>query len=77
MPGKRKPWDTPRRTYARTLDRACRILGGPAQFAMHAGVAQSALGMWLEGREEPPEQVFLAALEVILLDADTGPTRQA
>jgi hypothetical protein len=26
--------------------------------------------VWLEGRQEPPEDVFLAAVEILLLDAE-------
>jgi hypothetical protein len=58
-------------TYARTLHRACLILGGTAQLATHLAVAESAVRVWLEGRQEPPEDVFLAAVEIILLDAES------
>jgi hypothetical protein len=54
-------------TYARTLHRACLILGGVASLARHFGVSETALRNWLEGREEPPQMVFLAAVEIILL----------
>jgi DNA-binding transcriptional regulator YdaS (Cro superfamily) len=52
------------------LHRACLILGGVAQLATHLGVADSAVRVWLEGRQEPPEDVFLAAVEILLLDAE-------
>ena len=54
-------------TYARTLHRACLILGGVPQLAKHFGVSEAALRKWLEGHEEPPQMVFLAAIEIILL----------
>ena len=57
-------------SYARTLHRACLILGGVPQLARHFGVSEAALRNWLEGREEPPQMVFLAAVEVILLHLD-------
>jgi len=62
-------------TYARALHRACLILGGVAQLAAHLKVAEPALRTWLEAREEPPESIFLAAVEIVLLDADAGPGR--
>lgn len=57
-------------TYARTLHRACLVLGGAAQLAKHLGLSEAALRNWLEGREEPPQMVFLAAIEIILLHLD-------
>lgn len=57
-------------TYARTLHRACLILGGVAPLAKHFGVSETALRKWLEAQEEPPQMVFLAAIEIILLHLD-------
>ncbi|HZS68922.1 MAG TPA: hypothetical protein VFA72_17565 [Burkholderiales bacterium] len=57
-------------TYARTLHRACLVLGGVPQLAKHLGVSDAALRNWLEAREEPPQMVFLAAIEIILLHLD-------
>jgi len=54
-------------TQARTLHRACLILGGLPQLAAHFGVAEATLQAWLEGRDEPPQMVFLAAVEIVLL----------
>jgi len=31
------------------------------------GVAEATLQAWLEGRDEPPQMVFLAAVEIVLL----------
>ena len=58
--------------YARTLHRACLILGGVPQLADHLKVSVVSLVAWLEGREPPPLAVFLAAVDVVLLDMDTG-----
>jgi hypothetical protein len=60
-------------TYARTLHRACLILGGAEGLARHLGVAEPSLRKWMEGREEPPQMVFLAAIEIILLYLDKAP----
>jgi len=57
-------------TLVRALHRACLIVGGVGPLADHLQVAESALRTWLEGREEPPEDVFLAAVELILLALD-------
>jgi len=57
-------------TYARALHRACLILGGAPQLASHLGVSESSLRGWLEGRDDPPQMVFLAAVEIVLLHLD-------
>jgi len=54
-------------TYARVLHRACLILGGVLRMASHLGVAEATLREWLEGRDDPPQMVFLAAVEIVLL----------
>ncbi len=54
-------------TQSRALHRACVIVGGLSQLAQHLGVPESSLQVWLEGREEPPQMVFLAAIEIVLL----------
>jgi hypothetical protein len=61
-------------TYARVLHSACLILGGVPQLASHLGVSEATMRAWLEGRDEPSHDVFLAGVEVILLHLDTqGP----
>jgi hypothetical protein len=57
-------------TSARALHRACLVLGGVQPLAGHLGVAEDRLVAWLQGTEEPPFEVFLAAVEVILLSLD-------
>lgn len=61
-------------TYARALHRACLILGGVDRLAEHLDVTEARLVAWLQSSEEPPYEVFLAAVEVILLNLDApGP----
>lgn len=62
-------------TYARALHRACLLLGGVGQLAAHLEASEHAVRDWLEGREEPPEHVFVAAVEIILLAAENAPGR--
>ena len=60
-------------TYARALHRACLIVGGVAPLAAQLGVEEAALRAWLNGDDDPPLDVFLAAVEVLLLDGqDAG-----
>jgi hypothetical protein len=56
--------------YVRTLHRACVILGGFDALARHLGVPGAELRPWLQGRTEPPYLLFLAAVEILLLDAE-------
>lgn len=57
-------------TYVRALHRACLVLGGADQLSKHLGVSEAALRAWLEGREDPPQMVFLASVEIVLLHLD-------
>jgi hypothetical protein len=57
-------------TQVRALHRACVILGGVPALARHLGVAEASLNAWLEAREELPQMVFLAAVEIVLLHLD-------
>jgi hypothetical protein len=60
--------------YSRTLHRACVIVGGIAQLAKHLAVPEAELRNWMGGDAQPPEAVFLAAVEVLLLQvANQGP----
>lgn len=54
-------------TYARVLHRACLILGGVPALATQLRVTEVSLRAWLEGLEEPPDDVFLFAVGLILL----------
>jgi hypothetical protein len=55
--------------YARTLHRACLVLGGVEQLAKHLEASDVDLRRWLRGEVQPPERIFLAAVEVVLLHA--------
>lgn len=63
-------------TQARALHLACLALGGVAALARHLEATEAAVQTWLEGLEEPPASAFLAAVEVLLLDAEKR-SRQA
>lgn len=56
--------------YARTLHRACLIVGGVPELAEHLRVSPVSLVVWMEGREPPPLGVFLAAVDIVLLHAE-------
>ena len=57
-------------TQARALHLACLMLGGLAKLAEHLRASEAAVQSWIEGLEDPPETMFLAAVEVILLDTE-------
>lgn len=60
-----------RRTIAvRAVHRACVLLGGVAQLALHLRLPERTVRNWLEGEAEPPESAFLAAVEILLLSAE-------
>jgi hypothetical protein len=52
---------------SRTLHRACLILGGVVQLAKHLGVPESDLRRWMTGDPGLPHEVFLRAVEVLIL----------
>ena len=58
--------------YARTLHRACEVLGGVEALSRHLGVPAETLARWIGDREQPPLDVFLAAVDVVLLGAEPG-----
>jgi hypothetical protein len=55
--------------YARTLHRACLVIGGIQPLAKRLGASEADLHRWLLGDEKPPEQVFLTSVEIVLLHA--------
>lgn len=61
-------------TYVRALHRACLIVGGLLPLAKHLEVSDVHLQDWLRGQEDPPQRVFVAAVEIILLDAERSGT---
>jgi hypothetical protein len=58
--------------FARTLHRACLIVGGIEQLAQQLDVSHRDLRAWVRGEQNPPEPIFLAAVEIVLLYADGG-----
>jgi hypothetical protein len=61
-------------TYAKALHRACVILGGADRLAARLDVPEATVRTWMEGREDPPEEVFLACVELLLLHLEApGP----
>ncbi|MGE5640091.1 MAG: hypothetical protein ACM30H_08350 [Clostridia bacterium] len=54
--------------YSRALHRACLVLGGLEPLARRLEVPEPQLRGWIQGEQPPPERVFLAAVEIILLD---------
>lgn len=51
--------------YAKTLRQAAEVAGGEAELAAALNVPREALRRWLEGAEPPPDEVQMAALELI------------
>ena len=58
--------------FARTLHRACEVLGGLDALSRHLGVPAATLTRWIGGSEQPPLEIFLAAVDVVLLGAEPG-----
>jgi hypothetical protein len=52
--------------YARTFHRACELLGGIHQLALHLGVSDREVDYWVTGERQPPMEVFLQAVDVVL-----------
>jgi len=60
--------------YAKSLHRACLILGGIDALAQRLQVPRELLERWIRGEGEPTQRVFHASVELILLHiAKTGP----
>jgi len=57
-------------TYARALHRACLVAGGVEALAAQLGVGEFELRAWMAGAVEPPETVFVGAVEMILLNLE-------
>jgi len=51
---------------SRALHLACRMLGDAAHLAKYLGVSEEQLLTWLQARDDPPREVFLKVVEVIL-----------
>jgi hypothetical protein len=55
-----------RSVYTRTLHRACENVGNASALARMLRVPLSSLVRWMEGVEEPPDETFLAAVDIAL-----------
>lgn len=51
--------------YLRTLRRAAELIGGEGALAVALKVTPSHLALWLEGRESPPVEIFLRAVDLV------------
>jgi len=58
--------------HARTLYRACELLGGLDALSRHLGVPAARIARWIGGIEEPPVEAFLAAVDIVLLGSEPG-----
>ena len=58
--------------YARTLHRACEVVGGLDALSRQLNVPGPALARWIGGLEQPPTDKFLAAVDIVLLAAEPG-----
>ena len=61
--------------FARTLHRACEVLGGLDALSTELDVPAASLTRWIGGVEKPPMEVFLAAVDIVLLGAEPGDGR--
>lgn len=61
-----KPSARPSTTYTRTLHRACENVGKAEELARRLGVPTASLLRWMEGVENPPVDVFFAAVDIAL-----------
>lgn len=52
--------------HARTLKRAAEICGGEQQLALWLRVTPSHLARWIEGLAQPPADVFLRAVDLVV-----------
>ena len=58
--------------YARTLHRACEVVGSLDALSRQLNVPAAALTRWIGGLEQPPLDKFLAAVDIVLLGASPG-----
>lgn len=57
-------------TYGRAFHTACLLAGSLAKLAQRLDVSEALVRDWIEGRSRPPEDKFLAAVEIILHDTE-------
>ena len=58
--------------YSRTLHRACEVLGGLDSLSRQLNLPARTLERWIVGLEQPPLDVFLKAVDIVLLAAEPG-----
>jgi DNA-binding transcriptional regulator YdaS (Cro superfamily) len=58
--------------YVQTLRRAAQIVGDDAALARALGVTPADLQLWLAGRAQPPMDVFLLAVDIVVRDSVKG-----
>ncbi|HYG56431.1 MAG TPA: hypothetical protein VD965_14135 [Burkholderiales bacterium] len=58
--------------YARTLNRACLIVGGIDVLAGRLQIPLADLRRWMTGAEQPPASVFEQCVEILLLYTSGG-----
>ena len=63
--------------YARALRRAADILGGKDMLRAALHVPMPSLDQWLEGRSEPPVDVFLKAVDILSTPTGSAPATAA
>lgn len=59
---------------ARTLRRAAEIMGGEEALALHLGITPSHVALWIRGLANPPDAVFLRAVDIVLRSDGPQPT---
>lgn len=52
--------------HSKTLQRAAEIVGGEQQLALRLKVTPSHLALWIQGIEQPPGDIFLQAVDLVL-----------
>ena len=52
--------------HVRTLRRAAELVGGEQALALQLKVTPSHVALWLAGAEEPPAEVFLRAVDIVM-----------
>lgn len=62
----------PRSVYARTLQKAAELAGGPKKLAHHLRVPIAELEKWLNGQDKPPLGTFLKAVDLVLEETRNG-----
>jgi hypothetical protein len=56
----------PDKVYARTMQKAAELCGGPKKLARHLRVPLGELEKWIAGSEAPPTATFLKAVDLVL-----------